>query len=58
MMSSTLAAALALTLTHCVPAGHPLVAEVYYDAPGDDTGHEFVELYNPRDTTQIGRAHV
>jgi hypothetical protein len=31
----------------CAPAGHAIVAEVYYDALGDDTGHEFVELFNP-----------
>jgi hypothetical protein len=40
--ATLLAAALA-----CTPAGRPLVAEVYYDAPGDDTAWEFVELYNP-----------
>ena len=33
----------------CAPAQHPLVAEVLYDAPGDDTGWEFVEFYNPLD---------
>ena len=31
----------------CAPASHPIVTEVYYDAPGDDTGREFVELWNP-----------
>ncbi len=31
----------------CCPAGHPRIAEVFYDAVGDDTGWEFVELYNP-----------
>src|SRR6185295_7393006 len=30
----------------CVSPGHPLIAEVLYDAVGDDTGHEFVELFN------------
>lgn len=39
--------ATALALVVCAPAGRAIVAEVYYDAPGDDTGHEFVELYNP-----------
>ena len=34
-------------LSSCVPAQHPLIAEVLYDATGDDTGLEFVELYNP-----------
>lgn len=39
---------LALSLTAlCAPAGRPLVNEVLYDAPGDDTGWEFVELWNP-----------
>jgi hypothetical protein len=33
----------------CAPAQHPLVAEVLYDAVGDDTGWEFVELYNPHE---------
>lgn len=40
------AVALALAAT-CTLPGRPIVAEVVYDAPGDDTGHEFVELYNP-----------
>lgn len=31
----------------CPPAGRPVLAEVLYDAAGDDTGHEFVELFNP-----------
>ncbi len=39
--------AAALALAACAPAGRAIVAEVYYDAPGDDTGREFVELYNP-----------
>src|SRR5437867_9264330 len=34
-------------LTPCAPVGRPLVTEVLYDATGDDTGYEFVELYNP-----------
>ncbi|HEY6195059.1 MAG TPA: lamin tail domain-containing protein, partial [Candidatus Eisenbacteria bacterium] len=33
----------------CLPAGHPIVAEVYYDAPGVDTGYEFVEIWNAGD---------
>ena len=33
----------------CAPAQHPLIAELLYDAVGDDTGYEFVELYNPHD---------
>jgi hypothetical protein len=36
-------------LAGCAPPTHPVVNEVYYDAPGDDTGWEFVELYNPLD---------
>ena len=31
----------------CSPADRPIVAEVFYDATGDDTGREFVELFNP-----------
>ena len=37
----------------CAPAGHPIVTEVYYDAPGDDTGQEFVELWNDSDSTRV-----
>ena len=37
-------------LTLCSPPAHPLIAEVFYDAVGDDTGHEFVELFNPTAT--------
>ena len=33
--------------TPCAPASRPLLTEVYYDAVGDDSGHEFVELLNP-----------
>ncbi|HVP14152.1 MAG TPA: lamin tail domain-containing protein [Terriglobales bacterium] len=33
----------------CAPAAHPLIAEVFYDAIGDDTGSEFLEFYNPYD---------
>ena len=42
--------AAALALAACAPAGRAIVAEVYYDAPGDDTGREFVEFYNPTAT--------
>ncbi len=31
----------------CARMGRPIVAEVFYDATGDDTGREFVELFNP-----------
>lgn len=31
----------------CAPAARPFITEVYYDAPGDDTGFEYVELWNP-----------
>jgi hypothetical protein len=37
----------ALLAAACAPAQHPLIAELLYDAAGDDTGFEFVELYNP-----------
>ena len=48
-MPCTAAALLAtsLGLLACAPASRPIVAEVYYDATGDDTGWEFVELFNP-----------
>jgi hypothetical protein len=49
-MACTAAACLlagALDLLACAPGSRPIVAEVYYDAPGDDTGWEFVELFNP-----------
>lgn len=36
-----------LVLTLCAPPSHPIIGEVFYDAIGDDTGHEFVELFNP-----------
>jgi len=39
--------ALALLAAACAPPGRAIVAEVYYDAIGDDSGHEFVELMNP-----------
>lgn len=38
---------LVATALSCATAAHPIVTEVYYDATGDDTGHEFVELWNP-----------
>src|SRR2546426_8020870 len=38
---------LALGLALCSPASRPILAEVYYDALGDDTGLEFVEIFNP-----------
>ena len=34
-------------LALCAPPARPLIAEVLYDALGDDTGFEFVELFNP-----------
>jgi len=36
-----------IALALCAPPAHPLIAEVFYDAIGDDTGFEFVELFNP-----------
>jgi hypothetical protein len=35
----------------CSRMDRPIVAEVFYDATGDDTGHEFLELLNPVATT-------
>ena len=50
MSALSLVVAAALT---CAPAGHPIVTEVYYDAPGDDTGQEFIELWNDGDSTRV-----
>src|SRR5689334_10133850 len=36
----------------CRPAVHPHIAEILYDAAGDGTGREFVELFNPFDTAR------
>ena len=36
-----------IALTLCVPPSYPILAEVFYDAVGDDTGLEFVEIFNP-----------
>jgi hypothetical protein len=33
----------------CAPPSRPVIAEVYYDAAGDDSGREFVELLNRDD---------
>ena len=38
-----------LLSTPCTPPSHPRIAEVLYDAAGDDTGYEFVELLNASD---------
>ncbi len=44
---SPLVPLLVTVLATCAPPSHPIVTEVVYDAPGDDTGWEFVELWNP-----------
>jgi len=44
-----------VALATCSPPGRPIVAEVYYDAIGDDTGQEYVELFNP--TSQARSLH-
>jgi Lamin Tail Domain len=38
---------LIVLLAICAPPDRARIAEVFYDAIGDDTGREFVELYNP-----------
>jgi hypothetical protein len=38
---------LVLALAFCAPPSRPVLAEVLYDAVGDDTGYEFVEIFNP-----------
>jgi hypothetical protein len=37
----------ALAQPACSPPARPRIAELLYDAAGDDTGREFVELWNP-----------
>jgi hypothetical protein len=37
----------AAVLAACAAPDRPILAEVFYDAIGDDAGHEFVELFNP-----------
>jgi len=49
MLFAALASPL-IALALCAPPAHPLIAEVLYDALGDDTGVEFVELFNPMPT--------
>jgi hypothetical protein len=44
------ALALSLQLGVCAPDDRPRLAEVLYDPAGDDTGAEFVELWNPHGT--------
>src|SRR5258706_4637336 len=44
-----LLAGVLVALATCAPPGRPLVAEILYDAVGDDTGHEYVELFKPTD---------
>jgi hypothetical protein len=46
MLLSVLAAP-CLALAICAPALHPIIGEIFYDAAGDDTGFEFVEIFNP-----------
>src|SRR5262245_10635673 len=38
--------AAAAPMASCAPPLHPRIAEVFYDATGDDTGHEYIELFN------------
>jgi hypothetical protein len=45
---SALAALLLLTVT-CAPMARPRLNEVFYDAVGDDVGHEYVEIANTTD---------
>ena len=37
-----------LAAAACAPPFHALISEILYDAAGDDTGREFVELFNPQ----------
>ena len=49
--------AVSMVAVPCAPPGRAIVTEVYYDAIGDDTGREFVELFNPAGTS-VGLAGV
>src|SRR5215470_15788844 len=51
LAAAWLAGAGAARAQSCSPALHPRIAEVFYDAAGDDTGKEFVELFNPSGLT-------
>ena len=46
-MHCALPLSLSLVLAACPGADRATVNEVYYDATGDDSGSEFVELFNP-----------
>src|SRR5207247_3134397 len=46
-MLAPLAAASSLALSSCGPEARPFLTEVFYDAVGDDSGLEFVEILNP-----------
>jgi hypothetical protein len=48
---SSFPGALAIAFSLCGAPDRPLVAEVLYDASGDDTEREFVELFNPGPVT-------
>jgi len=50
-MHALAAATLVSILAGCSPASRPILAEVLYDAAGDDSGREFVELFNPGSAT-------
>jgi hypothetical protein len=45
-MHAPAAMALVSLLASCSPAARPVINEVLYDASGDDTNREFVELFN------------
>lgn len=36
------------------PADYPLITEVFINPPGDDAGKEWIEIYNPGPTVEIG----
>ena len=46
-MLAPLGAAAILALSSCGPEDRPFLTEVFYDAVGDDSGLEFVEILNP-----------
>ena len=50
MLSAIGALAHAEASAGCAPPGRAWISEVFYDATGDDTGFEFVELANPTGT--------
>ena len=50
-VGALMALAPAANAAPCAPPLRPRIAEVFYDAAGDDSGREFVEFFNPHSVT-------